>query len=412
MTAITLTTDQQNASNAFCRYICEPDESVFVIEGYSGTGKSTLVKHLLDELPVLLKTIKAINPAFYNYEVLLTATTNKAAESLSYLSKMPVRTIHSVLGIRPYKDLSTGKTTLIRVMKEFVEDSIIFIDEASYIDSELLTLIFQSVRNCKIIFMGDPAQLVSFTSGTAPVFNAGFTTAKLTNVVRNSGPILEVSTIFREWVTTGDFKPFKPDGTIIRHLPRRDFNNELLASVKQSGWTSNTSKYLAWTNKSTISYNRGLTNELSGQPDFQAGDYAINNSYIAIGGGKGIKTDEDVYISQIRDFTDQGLDGKQIQINGSAWVFMPNSLVEKKKLIKTYQANNNYHGLTYIDRNWIDLRAAFGSTVNKAQGSTYKEVFIDLDDIAGCNQTNQVARMLYVATSRATDRVTYTGDLV
>ena len=65
-----------------------------------------------------------------------------------------------------------------------------------------------------------------------------------------------------------------------------------------------------------------------------------------------------------------------------------------------------------MDNNWIDLRAAYASTINKAQGSTYKTVFIDLDDIKRCNSGDQIARMMYVGVSRASQRVWLTGDLV
>lgn len=61
---------------------------------------------------------------------------------------------------------------------------------------------------------------------------------------------------------------------------------------------------------------------------------------------------------------------------------------------------------------WIDLRAAYACTINKAQGSTYDKVFIDLDDIKKCNSGNQIARMLYVGVSRARLIVYLCGDLI
>ena len=61
MTTITLTPDQQNALEQFTRFLTDPSEQVFVLEGYSGTGKTTLVKTLLDRLPNLMKTARLIN---------------------------------------------------------------------------------------------------------------------------------------------------------------------------------------------------------------------------------------------------------------------------------------------------------------------------------------------------------------
>ena len=65
-----------------------------------------------------------------------------------------------------------------------------------------------------------------------------------------------------------------------------------------------------------------------------------------------------------------------------------------------------------IERTWIDLRAAYAQTVDKSQGSTYDKVFIDLDDISHCTSGARIARMLYVAVSRARHQVIFTGDLV
>jgi ABC-type glutathione transport system ATPase component len=107
MPTITLTTDQQNALDTFISFLLDPIERVFVLSGYSGTGKSTLVKHILDYLPKYQKTLRLINPKATDYDVQLTATTNKAAEALQSITQYPVSTIHSVLGhLSRYSPLS------------------------------------------------------------------------------------------------------------------------------------------------------------------------------------------------------------------------------------------------------------------------------------------------------------------
>ena len=97
---ITLTKDQQSALDAFIQFLTDPIETVFVLSGYSGTGKSSLVKVLLDRLPSIYKSIKLVDPCHKEYSVELTATTNKAAESLSYLTGSSVGHIHSYSGLR------------------------------------------------------------------------------------------------------------------------------------------------------------------------------------------------------------------------------------------------------------------------------------------------------------------------
>ena len=64
-----------------------------------------------------------------------------------------------------------------------------------------------------------------------------------------------------------------------------------------------------------------------------------------------------------------------------------------------------------IENHYVDLRLAYASTVNKAQGSTYDNVYIDLNDIGKCYDKDQVRRMLYVALSRARHKAVFTGDI-
>ena len=92
---------------------------------------------------------------------------------------------------------------------------------------------------------------------------------------------------------------------------------------------------------------------------------------------------------------------------------MPNSNKEKKELLNKHKGSKtstSWHICDEIET-WIDLRAQHACTIDKSQGSTYAQVFIDLDDIAKCNISSQVARMCYVAVSRARHKVYLTGDL-
>ena len=66
---ITLTNDQQNALEAFGRFMTDPTETVFVLSGYSGTGKTTLVKTLLEQMPNFMKTYRLLNPKANEYQI-------------------------------------------------------------------------------------------------------------------------------------------------------------------------------------------------------------------------------------------------------------------------------------------------------------------------------------------------------
>ena len=153
-----------------------------------------------------------------------------------------------------------------------------------------------------------------------------------------------------------------------------------------------------------------MINNVTGDPKFYAGDYVICNSYFS-NGTRSFKTDEMVYISDVFEADiDCGVTGNRYLINGLSWVFMPDHLEDKKKRINLAKSEEDFDTVGYIDQNWIDLRAVYASTVAKSQGSTFDSVFIDLSDIAKCNSGNAIARMLYVAVSRARHHVYLTGD--
>ena len=59
----------------------------------------------------------------------------------------------------------------------------------------------------------------------------------------------------------------------------------------------------------------------------------------------------------------------------------------------------------------VDLRLSYACTIHKSQGSTYNTVFIDLAEIGTCTVPKTIARLLYVAISRARDSVYITGEL-
>lgn len=415
MTAITLTEGQQKALESFITFLVDPIETVFVLSGYSGTGKTTLVKTLLENLSSYTKTAKLLNPKMRDYLVDLTATTNKAAENFSQITGWPVSTIHSYLGLRVHTDYATNTTKLIPSRKDLVkENALVFIDEASYIDKQLLGLIFKMTRNCKIVFMGDPAQLTPVKSQGTPVFDAKFSGAALTEVVRQAkdNPIVDLSTKFRHAVNTGEFFQFKPDGHHIQYMDRDIFDDAVTKEFTRPDWKYQDSKFLAWTNKKVIDYNHAIANLVKGDPRFQVGDYAICNKFVS-SGRKTIKTDQLVCITGIDTGCERyGVPGSLVALDYSMTLFFPDSLKAKNDFIKEMRAQDQLHRVAEAEMEWVDLRSAYACTINKAQGSTFDRVFIDLDDVSRCNMGDQIARMLYVAVSRARQQVFLTGDFV
>ncbi|WP_289101021.1 AAA family ATPase [uncultured Marinobacter sp.] len=413
--SITLTEGQQNAFEAFKKFILSPKDNVFVLEGYSGTGKTTLVRRILEFIPKLQKMYRTVAPHAKNdLNIVLTATTNKAAEALSQIVGEPVRTIHGAIGLRVHKDYKTGQTRLVpRQGADPVSDSIVFVDEASYIDESLLKYILARCQNCKIVFIGDPAQLLNVGCQKSPVFNDRFPTAKLTEVVRQAegNPIIAMATSFRNTVNTGNWESLTVDGVHIKHLPRDEFEDAIIQEFNDPTWTHNRSKVLAWTNRCVINFNHAIRKCVQGTPQIHVGDYVICNRFISIKKCT-LKTDQLCRVTGMGPLeTRQDVEGHKVQLDNRHVAFLPNDPDQKEQAINKAQAEDNIAALRTMDE-WVDLRAAYACTINKSQGSTYDKVFIDLDDVARCRDGNQIARMLYVAVSRARETVYLTGDLV
>jgi hypothetical protein len=224
-------------------------------------------------------------------------------------------------------------------------------------------------------------------------------------------PITALAEKFRHTVNTGEWPTFVPDGKHIIYLGKDDFLKSIEQEFTRPDWRYRDSKILGWTNKCVIGYNQYVRNQVKGDPNLQAGDYAICNSFVTQGKSS-VKTDDLVLISHISDdITKLGVLGNDIQVNGSMTFFMPKSLESKNARLRKAKTAEDFRVVATIETNWIDLRPAFSNTINKAQGSTYDAAYIDLDDVSRCNNGDQLARMMYVGVSRARHRLILTGDL-
>ncbi|WP_157278689.1 ATP-dependent DNA helicase [Olivibacter sitiensis] len=183
----------------------------FVLKGYAGTGKTTIISTLVQVLPTLRK------------RSVLLAPTGRAAKVVSAYSGMAAHTIHKKI----YKKKIAGTPDMAFVLADNLHtDTVFVVDEASMISNErqgyqnrslledLVEYVFSGKR-CQLLFVGDMAQLppvglmqspALVPSALEAAFGLSVMCCELTDVVRQdkSSGILYNATRIREQIRLDD----------------------------------------------------------------------------------------------------------------------------------------------------------------------------------------------------------------
>lgn len=413
-----LSKEQQEATDKFLLFLTDPIENVMVIEGYPGCGKSYLTRHLLNAVKQSNQLMNLLS--LDTNKIHCTATTNKAAAVLSSMLGEPTRTIHSLMSIKVTNDFKTGKTGLKKSEHfDVKKNNLIIIDEASYIDSYLLELIEDGTHNCKILYIGDRYQLTNIHETTCPVFDQfpnKVTLRGSQRFVANSA-IANLGAQFRDTIDTGVFKQIVPDGKTIIKLTGPEMQKRIDDEFTRPDRTAEDAKVVAWSNAKVTQYNKYIRSLLTPSEQLLPGERVVLNKPILDHAGATVHSTESIkIINTIKPSSYKGIDGWDVKLKGDHFeVFLPKSQIDVKHYIKSLAtvAKETRDWRTYFSEKeaFTDLRPVHAATVYKAQGSTYKDVYVDLGDIGKCHQPNVVARMLHVAVTRASGRVFLYGEL-
>lgn len=413
----TFTQDQQNTMDTFIGFLADDQNPYMIIQGSSGTGKSTMIEHLVKTairhrkmLSLLLKKNRDTKPVIIH----LTATTNPAAAVLEKLTGIEAITIHSLLGLIPRPNFKTGGTNLVLTKSaEKVYDSLIIIDESSMINDELFKYIENRCINCKIVFIGDWYQLAPVGQLKVTMQSIPGTQALMNKIMRNSGIIMETGQQFRHTVETGKFKPIPKGHTELLHVDGATFKDMINSEFTDADYTPQRARVLAYKNERVLEYSSHIR-KATGQPaELQVNEIVITNKPI-LSGSMHISIDSEVQITGMGKShicEESGIPGKIVEINGRHESFMPIDTNDAIRYMKRLANKEKWQDYYHVKNNWLDLRLPYASTIHKIQGNQCNKVFIDLTNIGECYIPSDVARMLYVGITRATEQVILYGEL-
>ena len=424
------------------RFILSPKErKAFVLRGYAGTGKTSIMAALVKALGELQQSI------------VLLAPTGRAAKVLAHYAQKPAYTIHKYI----YRQNKLG-VDAFSLSDNLHKHTLFIVDEASMISGQrdnptfgtgvLLQDLIKYVyagEGCSMLLLGDDAQLPPVGSELSPALDVSYllgygleiTSYTLTQVARQAldSGILSNATAIREQIShpqqafnyqyTSDFQLFNGS----------DFIDLLEQAYKDVG--AEETIILTRTNRRTNLYNQGVRARILWKEDaISAGDRLMitKNNYFWTKDYEGIPflaNGDMMEIVRLRNwremygfhFVDASLraidydweidlilwldtlttDSPEINQQLHRQLFerisedYPELQRNRKKLVETIYESPYYNAL--------QIRFAYAITCHKAQGGQWKRVFIDPSNIPTEERDTSYYRWLYTAITRARETI-------
>lgn len=419
-----LNNGQQQVAKAFFEFLFT-DEKEMVISGPPGTGKTYLMSHLIDEiLPRYHQTTSMMGIKAEYVDVVMTATTNQAAEVLSVATGRPTQTIHSLVGLKVKDDYNTGKSYLTKSNAWHITyDTIIFIDEFSGVDRRLLAFVREAVSNCKVVWVGDKDQLLGVGETESAIEAEKLPTYHLTEPMRNASQpaLVNLCEQLRTTVQTNVFNPIQIVPGVIDHVSPEEMQEIINQTFVNQTYDA---RILAYTNQRVNDYNDYIRELRKLGTQFAEGEYLINNSTWRRNSSV-LSVQDEIQIVRVYPDPETVMISPEIQFSvyfvdierrstreTITRIPIPLDRQYVTEVAKYFARQKAWSDYFNIKNTYPDFRPRDASTTHKAQGSTYDVAIIDLGDFSQCRQANVAARLLNVGCSRARHRVILYGDLV
>jgi exodeoxyribonuclease-5 len=425
MTDITLTPDQGRALTEIS--VARMRGERHLLTGYAGSGKTTLMQ----EVTRTLRKEKL--------DVVLTAPTHKAVAVLSTklaragIDDVPCSTIHSLLSLRPKPD--GDRMVFIRDRRaEPVEADVVVVDECSMIGTELFRHIRRHLPRAFVLFVGDPAQLPPVDEAASPTFDIK-ARSHLDTIVRQAAgnPVLEAATAIRA-MQGGEMswdwcKPARapPMGVYLPGAATDAWMKKAFTSTEFEE-DPDTHRYLAWTNRRVAEVNARIRRWRYGDnipTPFMPGERALLRAPVFIDRECQFSTNEEATVVTIARSTfryefEAGIGVPQWTAEIPSWrivlrrndgaeipMHMPsderafNDVVDR---IKDEAADwrERWAHLHDFKSALARLQSVYAMTIHTSQGSTFRNVFLDVSDVKKRQGSNllETQQLLYTGATR------------
>ena len=441
------TTGQQEFFERMGQFLLREEQEryrdCFLLKGYAGTGKTTLISTLIKVLPK------------FGYKSVLLAPTGRAAKVMANYSKRSAQTIHRKI-YRQVAEAGSGALVFQR-QKNYHENTIFIVDEASMISddaeigmngllADLVDFIFENEGN-KLMLVGDVAQLPPVGRELSPALDRGYLERdfdltvfeqELTEVMRqeeNSGILLNATDLR----STLD----QPEPKI--HLTTKGFRDvyKMTGERLEDGLRYAYNKYgpensiiITRSNKMAVQYNQYIRRTINQcEEELDAGDLLmiVRNNYTVLDDDSpaGFLANGDfVEVTKIRRREEQhGFKFATVTLRlvdydehpefetkiilDTLYSASPNlTREENKRLYESVQQDYFYikskrERAEAIRRDpylsALQVKFAYALTCHKAQGGQWPAVFIDQGYLPDGQVNQEFVRWLYTALTRATD---------
>ena len=426
---------------------------IYLLKGYAGTGKTSIIGTIVSNLWQAKKS------------AVLLAPTGRAAKVISNYSKKEAFTIHKKIYF-PKKDKGGGVKFVMQPNKH--RNTIFIVDEASMIpdvpsDSKLfengsllddLMQYVYSGHQCKLLLIGDKAQLPPVKSDLSPAldadklslnYNKDISGLELDEVVRqeqNTG-ILDNATELRAVLESGIYESFKFDVDPYKDIVRLIDGHEIMDAINDAYHSEGYEEtaIIVRSNKRANLYNKQIRERiLFNESELSAGDYlmVVKNNYFwikptseagFIANGDIIEVLEIFSIKELYGFKFAEVKVKMVDyprmrpfetvllldtINAeSASLSYEESNRLYQEVVKDYvNESSNYKRFLGVKNNKyfnaLQVKFSYAITCHKSQGGQWNTIFIEQPYLPNGMDKDYI-RWLYTAVTRAKEKLYLIG---